>query len=160
MQTYSETGDRTSVPAPPGSDSNGRIVYPLPPETTGAAEDTRFEMDVYARFMRHLRRVPNSRLEIKILSAIQFTADMMDSSDALVSKTLVDCGLRAPRKAFPVAFLDFADKSLQRAGWDFGAPPASVVKLHNHWERIGEDRFGAMMRDQYALHDENTLVMA
>ena len=52
-----------------------RIALPLPPSSTASNAE---EMDVYARFMRHLRHVPNNRMEIKILSAIQFTADMLD----------------------------------------------------------------------------------
>ena len=94
-----------------------RIHFPLPP----ALElEARFEMEIYVRFMRHMREVPNSRVEIKVLSAIQFTADMMDAGDALVAKTLVDLGLRAPRPAFPPAFLDFTDRALRRTAWDSG----------------------------------------
>jgi hypothetical protein len=126
---------------------NDRIALPLPPAETG--DETRFEMEVYARFMRHLRGVPNSRMEIKILSALQFTADMMDTSDALVAKTLCDLGLRAPRKAFPVTFLDFVDKTTMRRSWEFGAPPHSVVALKQHWDKIGEDRFA--LCSQYAI---------
>lgn len=132
-----------------GSD---RIVLPLPPSH---GEEARFEMEVYARFMRHLRHVPNSRMEIKILSAIHFTSDIMDTSDALVSKTLADLGLRAPRKAFPMTFLDFVDKSTMRSGWDLGSPPASVSALKRHWDEIGEDRFATLMRSDYGLYNSN-----
>lgn len=132
-----------------------RIVLPLPPQN---GNDTRFEMDVYARFMRHLRQVPNSRMEIKILSAIQFTADMMDMSDALIAKTLADLGLKAPRRAFPVAFLDFADRAVMRASWDNGVPPPSIVTLREHWDRIGEDRFTEAQRAQFAVYNEGIYV--
>jgi len=132
-----------------------RITLPLPPAT---GEEARFEMEIYARFMRHLRHVPNSRMEIKILSAIQFTADMMEEGDALVSKMLVDMGLRAPRKAFPVAFLDFADKSARRTGWQQGTPPHSVLKLQGHWSKIGEDRFAHNLPGQYTVYNESNYV--
>jgi hypothetical protein len=129
-----------------------RVTLPLPPTAAG---DTSFEMEVYARFMRHLRQVPNSRMEIKILSSIQFTADMLDVGDALVAKTLTDLGLRAPRKAFPVSFLDFADRAMQRRSWDTGAGvPQSVIAIKEHWDIIGEDRFAATARDQYAIYNE------
>lgn len=128
-----------------------RTVLPLPPSLEG---DTRFEMEIYARFMRHLRQVPNSRMEIKILSSIQFTADMLDLGDALVAKTLCDLGLRAPRKAFPISFLDFADRALQRRAWDNGAPPASILALRSHWDRIGEDRFSSMVHTSYSREGE------
>ena len=128
-----------------------RVVLPLPP---AISNEKAFEMEIYARFMRHLREVPNSRMEIKILSAIQFTADLMDHGDALVAKTLVDLGLRAPRKAFPLAFLDFADKSMARRSWDEGSCPApSVAALKHHWDRIGEDRFAFCGRAEYAVHN-------
>jgi hypothetical protein len=115
-----------------------RITLPLPPTQ---ADETRFEMEVYARFMRHLRLVPGTRMDIKILSAIQFTADMMDHGDALVARILVDLGLRAPRRAFPVSFIDFVDKGAQRFATGMGAPAPGAMALKQHWDRIGEDRF-------------------
>lgn len=120
-----------------GYDSE-RTVLPLPP---ALGEERRFEMDVYVRFMRHLRQVPNSRMDVKILSSIQFTADMLDTSDALIARMLVDMGLRAPRAALPVSFLDFVDNIFRRAVWDSGvnAPQATLVALKRHWDRIGED---------------------
>ena len=115
-----------------------RTVLPLPPSL---GDEARFEMEIYARFMRHLRHVPNNRMDIKILSSIQFTADMLDTSDALVAKTLVDLGLRAPRAAFPVSFLDYTDNCFRRAVWDsaMDLPQASLVSLKRHWDRIGEE---------------------
>lgn len=114
-------------------------LLPLAPEDKNAHT----EMEIYARFMRHLRMVPNSRMEIKVLSAIQFTADMLDISDALIAKTLVDLGLRAPRKAFPSEYLEFVDKSLLRTGWEVGGPTQSASELKLHWDKIGEDKFAA-----------------
>jgi hypothetical protein len=134
-----------------------RIALPLPPCGEG---DVRFEMDVYARFMRHLRNVPNSRMDIKILSAIQFTADMMDTGDALIAKTLVDLGLKAPRAAFPLSFLDFVDKSRMRNSWEFGAPVPSILKLGHHWDKIGENRLSQGLPGQYTIFNENNYVTA
>lgn len=122
-----------------------KITLPLPPSKE---REAKFEMEIYARFMRHLRQVPNSRMEIKILSSIQFTADMIDVSDALVAKVLCDLGLRAPRKAFPLSFLEFADKTLQRQVWGQETPPASVTALKAHWDMIGEDRFSTVVPSQ------------
>lgn len=127
------------------------ISLPLPPINS---EELKFEMEIYARFMRHLRHVPSNRPEIKILSSIQFTADMMDIGDALVAKTLVDLGLRAPRKAFPLAFIDFVDKSLQRTSWEFGAPVTSVVVLQQFWKNIGESQVSAHAARDYAVSRE------
>jgi hypothetical protein len=126
---------------------NTKTILPLPPEDMKA----RSEMEIYARFMRHLRLVPNSRQEIKILSAIQFTADMLDISDALISKTLVDLGLRAPRESFPVEYLDFIDKTLLRSGWQVGGPTAGSAELKAHWDEIGEDKFAAYRREPVTI---------
>lgn len=133
---------------------NGKnITLPLPPE--GAYDAS--EMDVYARFMRHLRHVPSSRLEIKVLSAIQFTADMMGHSDAHIAKLLVDLGLRAPRMAFPADFLEYADNALMREDWEVGAPSRGLSELQTYWAQIGEDQFAAFKR-QYSLLDERAVV--
>lgn len=157
-------GNRPQTETVSGVNSNHKetynleqIVLPLPPNM---GEETRFEMELYARFMRHLREVPNNRMEIKILSSIRFVGDIMEVGEALVAKTLVDLGLLAPRKAFPVSFLDFADKGMMRTNWDFGAPPASVLKLHDHWNKIGEDRFGRVMPSQFAVFSESEFITA
>ena len=125
------------------------VILPLPPE-----RDECREIDVYARFMRHIRNVPNSRLEIKVLSALQFTADMTDHSDAHVAKILVEHGLRAPRMAFPAEFLEYADQSLMRGGWDVGGPSEALNELRDHWARCGDDRFAAFKRGYPVLSEE------
>ncbi len=133
----------------------GTIALPLPPIQ---AQDA--EMAVYARFMRHLRNVPNSRTEIKVLSAIQFTADMMDHSDAHVAKALVELGLRAPRMAFPADFLDFMDNAQMRSGWEIGSPTQAMKELKDHWDRIGEDKFAAFRRAYALLSEESAIQKA
>lgn len=125
-----------------------RIVLPLPPSM---AHEDRFEMEVYARFMRHLRLMPGSRMDIKILSAIQFTADMMDHGDALVAKILVDLGLRVPRRALPVAYNDFVDKSMQRHARGNGSPSQALLALKAHWDAIGEDEVSFVHISAYAM---------
>lgn len=128
------------------------IILPLPPAPVQDAD-----MALYARFMRHLRNVPNSRVEIKILSAIQFTSDMLDYSDAHVAKVLVEQGLRAPRMAFPADFLDFMDGAQIREGWEIGAPTQAMKDLKSHWDRIGEDKFAAFRR-AYSLLAEDAVI--
>lgn len=128
------------------------VKLPLPPELQESGD-----MKVYARFMRYLRHVPNSRMEIKVLSAIQFTADILDYSDAHVAKILVDLGLRGPRMAFPAEFLTFADQSLMRSGWDVGGPSQGLQELKAHWDKTGEDKFSAFKGD-YPLLSEEALV--
>ncbi len=119
------------------------VFLPLPP--LGGMES--IELEVYARFMRHIRMVPNSNIDIKVLSAIQFTSDMMDLNDAVVSKILADMGLRAPRRAFPESYLDHVDQSLMRSGWDVGGPCASSIDMKRFWDEIGEDKFAPFKRD-------------
>lgn len=132
---------------------NNHTVLPIPLIENGA----RMEMEIYTRFMRHLRMVPNSRTEIKVLSAIQFTADMMDLTDALVAKTLVDMGLYAPRRAFPASYLEHVDRSLMRSGWEVGGPSASTLALKKHWDKIGEDRFAAFRREYPKVEEPATV---
>lgn len=109
------------------------ITLPLAPSWSGKTMQERSEIEIYARFMRHLRLVPNKRVEIKILSAIQFTADMMNIADELVSKILVDLGLRAPRCAFPSAYLKFADDCLKTQKWDVERPTNHLMDLRQYW---------------------------
>lgn len=118
------------------------IKLPFPP-TDMKAE---FEMEVYVRFMRQLRVVPSSRPEICILAAIQYVADMMDIEDALVANTLVDLGLRAPRMAFPEAYLEFLDKIMMRDIHEIGFISPALKELKSHWGAIGEDKFAAFKR--------------
>lgn len=118
---------------------SSKHALPLPPPDMVKQKD---EMAIYARFMRHLRHVPNSRMDIKILSAIQFTADMLYHSDAHVAKVLVELGLRAPRLSFPADFLSFMDQALMRSEWEIGGPNEAMKELKEFWDGIGEDKFG------------------
>ncbi len=125
------------------------IVLPLPPEMDAQADD----IALYARFMQHLRHVPTSRMEMKILSAIQFTADMLDYNDAYVARVLTDFGLRAPRVAFPAEFLRFADGALRRCAGEVGGPNGDLLELQAYWDSIGESKF-AYLRGEYTLMSE------
>lgn len=106
-----------------------KITLPQPDRVKVSKE----KWSIYTRFMGHLRHVPVSRMEIKILSAIHFTSDIMDMSDAHTAKVLVGIGLRAPRMAFPIEFLDYIDNAMMRRGWDVGAPSKEMIELHGAW---------------------------
>lgn len=151
MTTYNHTNKEPISDFSATLSEQDNIALPIPPVNT---DELKFEMEIYARFMRHLRNVPSKRAEIKILSSIQFTADMMEVGEALVAKTLVDLGLRAPRKAFPVSFLDFVDKSIQRTSWEFGSPPTSVIVLQQHWRSLGDDPVKPYMTRDYGVYNE------
>jgi len=112
---------------------------------------------IYNRFVRYYRNVPMSREEIKVLSSIQFVADILGYSDAHVAKVLVDLGLRAPRLAFPAAFLEYVDGALKRGGWEIGAPGEGLKALRAHWDLIGEDKADAF-RSLGSLLDEMRVV--
>lgn len=118
------------------------VILPVPE----IAAAPRIEMEIYARFMRHLRNVVHKSSEIKILASIQFVADMLNLPDVQVTKTLVDMGLRAPRMALPSEYLDYADESLMSGAWDAGAANASLKDLQCYWRDIGEDRFAAFRK--------------
>jgi glycine cleavage system protein P-like pyridoxal-binding family len=118
------------------------IALPFPPTDIHAD----YEMEIYARFMRHLRTVPTSRPDIRILAATQFVADMMHVQDAEVSSVLVDLGLRAPRMAFPEAYLESVDNALMRESHEIGSACSALRELQQHWHSIGEDKFAAFKR--------------
>ncbi len=122
-----------------------RIILPLPPEHP--TESDKVEMDMYARFMRHVRTVPTSREDIRVLSTIQFVADMMVFDDAYVAKVLVDLGLRAPRVSFPERYLEFVDAAMMREVTEIGSANPAMWDLKRHWDDIGEDKFAAFKRD-------------
>lgn len=123
-----------------------RILLPVLPAELPQELVARWEIDVYARFMRHLRCVPNSRMEIKILHAIQYVADVMDAPEEHIAKVLVDYGLRAPRLAFPASFLEYADGAILRGVMDIGGPSTSLLALKGHWDALGEDKLAAFKR--------------
>ena len=125
------------------------VILHLPPQDL----KDKVDMEIYARFMRHLRYVANSRMEVKVLSAIQFTADMMDLQDAQIARVLLDLGLRAPRLSFPVEFLEFADTARARSALEYGSAGQAMQDLYEHWDEIGEDKFTAFKRD-YKIVDE------
>ena len=137
--------------------AGGPVSLPLPP---GDAAGQGFEMEIYACFMRHLRDVPNSRVEIKVLSAITSTAGLINVSEALVAKTLVDLGLRGPRQAFPAAFLDFADRATLRGAWQPGGAPATVQALADYWQRGGGDPFASLAASVAMTGGRNEIVRA
>lgn len=118
------------------------VILPLPP--LPHKDDTRFDMEVYARFMRDLRQSNSRDLERAVYLSIQHTAELMDTSDALVAKILIDLGLRAPRSSFPETFLEFADDSLQRRAWESGSAPASLALLGAFWQ----EPYNPSRRDQ------------
>lgn len=119
-----------------------RVCLPLPPTDSENSPDTA----LYMCFMRHLRVVPTSRLEIKILHALQFTADVMGVDIVDATAMLVQCGLRAPRLAFPAIFLEMADAALMREDKDIGAANTSLIALRGHWDGLGEDRWAGVTR--------------
>lgn len=129
---------------------NDKIILPIPEIHTTSKE----EMEIYARFMRHLRYVPNSRMDVKVLSSIQYTADMMHLSDAEVTRTLIDMGLRAPRAALPDDYLEHIDQALMRDQWEVGSASASLRDLQSHWNKIGEDKFAGFSRYYPTLSED------
>ena len=118
------------------------ITLPLPPLDLTAS----YEHEIYARFMSHLRTVPSSRPEIRVLAAMQYVADLLDKPDAEIAACLVGLGLRAPRLSFPESYLEFADNALMRDVYEVGCTSGHLRDLQCHWSRIGDDKFAAFRR--------------
>lgn len=127
--------------------TQSEVILPLSP-----IDDSTLEAQICQKFVKHLRHVPSSRTSVKILSSIQYAADMLGCNDGHVAKVLVDYGLRASRDAFPEIFLEHVDASFTRAPYDVGAPCWSYRQLHDHWTMIGDDLFAHTKRD-YALRE-------
>lgn len=113
--------------------------------------------EIYTHFMRHLRQVPISKMEMKVLSSIHFTADIMGCSDAHIAKELVEMGLRAPRIAFPIDFLDYADSAAMRCGWSVGAPSHAIMDLRGDWQGFHEQLALSPFRHVHSILREDVL---
>jgi hypothetical protein len=107
------------------------VFLPLPP-----LDDAPHEvMEIYGRFMRHVRLSPSPVMDIKVLSAIQFTADMMDMGDDRVAKMLADMGLRCPQTALPQSYLEKIRKDCA----DQASPACdSSIDMCRFWHDIEE----------------------
>lgn len=103
------------------------MALPLAPSVDARQLHRHMEMEIYVQFMRHLRLAPHADMTVKILCAIQFTADTLNLGDDYVAKVLVDCGLQAPRKAFPHSYLRFV--STQNAPKLINFETQSTLKL-------------------------------
>ena len=132
-----------TTPHTPKAEHTSGAVLPLPPRVAGISARAD-DMEIYVFFMRHLRHVPCSRAAIKVLSAIQFTADILDCSDAHVAKVLVELGLRTSRMAFPADFLRYVDAAMIREGWQVGGPTPALKELGTYWRAQGESPFAAV----------------
>lgn len=130
-----------------------KITLPQPDRVKVSPE----KWNIYTRFMGHMRHVPVSRMEIKILSAIQFTSDIMDISDAHTAKDLVGMGLRAPRMAFPIEFLDYTDNAMMRRGWGIGAPSKEMIELYDEWSVRKETLSMSSFRHVHNIIKEDVL---
>ena len=132
------------------------ITFPKSPPSGDEITTIRSEdMMIYSRFMNHLFFVPTSRMDIRILSSIQFTGDILGYSDAHISKVLVDLGLRASRAAFPATFLEYADGALIRTVWDVGAPSSALKELDKYWVGRREERFTSLCAETRWLDERN-----
>ena len=111
-----------------------RIILPLPPEH----KDEKFEMEIYATFMRYLRVQTNQRYDFKIYGAIESTALFLRYETDIIAKTLVDLGLRAGPSAFPASFLSFCGKAIRNLGKNIKYCPQSILSLYRHWDHIAD----------------------
>jgi len=143
MEYLQSENKATSYTNTPSGESLSEFMLPLSP----ICRDT-LEARICQKFVKHLRHVPSSRMAVKVLSSLQYTADMLGCSDAHVAKVLVDYGLRAPRAAFPETFLQHIDVSLQKEPYEMGAASYTYKELYAHWMRIGESPFMAIERAQ------------
>lgn len=91
------------------------------------------EIDIFVHFTGHYRNTPQIEEQYKILNAIQYVAVLMDHSDEYISRQLVEMGLRAPRDAFPIDFLSYFDRVIERKGQHIGGPSDAMLELLDQW---------------------------
>ncbi len=95
-----------------------------------ATED---QIDIYLHFTAHYRNTPQIEARFKVLNAIQYVAVLMDHSDEYISRQLVEMGLRAPRHSFPIDFLSYFDRAIERKGQHIGGPSEAMLELLDQW---------------------------
>lgn len=122
---------------PPKQTPDGFARIKLPASGAVAGEKNPFACDLYEHFIFHIRNSNVHLMELRIFEAIQSAAVNMGISNAFAAATLVDLGLRAPRKAFPASFLDYADKA-RAAGRSHETAP-SLMALNDHWYVLREN---------------------
>ena len=116
------------------------INLPLPPEVSDGGV-----LDIYTRFMSHLRCVPTSRMEIKVLAAIQLPVQLfqLHGETAYMAAGLGQFGLQlvVARRQFPAQPLgdelpaqQADDKADGHTGYrgDAGGDKHVLIQFHSH----------------------------
>ncbi len=107
------------------------IIFPIYNDFTNAADK-----EIIQIFIQRYRDLNLSREDVKVTQAIHKTADLTGYSDGVITKILVDYGLRVNRRSLPQQFLDHIDT----LGLRYKSRP-SYEKLKEFWVQEGEDVF-------------------
>ena len=110
-----------------------KIIFPV----FDTAKDTT-EREIIQIFLQRFRDIDTMRFEVKVLSAIHKTADLTGNSDGLITRILVDNGLRASRECLPEEFLEHIDMSAFR---QTGGIKVAYEDLKAFWMRETRNRF-------------------
>ena len=111
------------------------------------------DKEIIEIFIQRYRDINFMRAEIKILSSIEKTADLTGNSIGIITKILVDNGLRASRKSLPQEFLDHIDNLTLRAKGRFGGMLyMPYEELKEFWADQGEDVY-AFQGSVYGNHE-------
>jgi hypothetical protein len=89
-------------------------TMPVPPADNSA------DITYYRAFVSEMGRAKQASVADKIRNSMEAAATRTGTSATHIARLLVDCGLRAPRHAFPDSFVSFVDNAPQTTGQKSG----------------------------------------
>lgn len=115
-----------------------QIIFP----DLNKAHDS-FDKEVVQIFLQCFRNIQFPRDDMRVMQAIERTADLTGNSDGLISKILVDNGLRACRECFPQEFLSHIDLLCLKKGRRTLSQKLkkSHSDLKDFWRFNGDNKF-------------------
>ena len=106
-------------------------TLPIPPSADSA------DYPYYQAFLHSMNRCEGRTIAGKIALSIEMTAELCQTSPAHIARVLVDCGLRAPRDAFPASFVEFIETPPNaHASRPSGGFELDAVELQDFWRSL------------------------
>lgn len=112
------------------------------------------EREIVQIFLQRFRDIPFPRDEMRVMQAIEKTANLTGYSDGVIAKILVDSGLRSSRISFPQEFLSHIDLLYLKKGRRNLSRKLkqSYADLKDFWQRSEENKFSFMQSVELQKH--------
>jgi len=91
------------------NNKDNNIVLPIIEQA-----ETHEEKEITLIFLHYYRDLAVSSSDVRVFRAIDKAATLTGYSEAVIAKTLVNCGLRSSRRSLPQEFLNHVDMMLYR----------------------------------------------